>query len=174
MLLKLGRLGFEVALQVAHVSTNQQCAVMKVIDAPFTEGIAAELPSFNQNIVASRQLGMQAKTLNSTLNNGKLTSLVVEVFWNNEREIKIAVVMIDRAATRTTTHQVSTVGIQCLQIHFAVRILVLPYHHRATVAPQIQHYGISKFYQMVFDGNIQIWICLVRDNELCSHLKLIT
>ena len=78
---------------------------------------------------------MQAEALHSALYDAELAMLGIYGLGDDEREVEVAVVVVHGAAAGLTAHEVAAVSFKSLHVHFAVRILVLPYHHCATVAP---------------------------------------
>ena len=113
---------------------------------------------------------MQAEALDGALDDTELSLLVLERLGDDEREVEVAVIVVDGTAAGLTPHQVAAVGLESLHIHLAKRVLVLPYHHRTPVLPKIQHHTVGltlvvrsfvAFYKVVLYGDIPIRICLV-------------
>ena len=138
---------------------------MQVVDATFAESVAAELAAFGQNIISAAELSMQTISLYGALYDVKLTALVIACFGRHKREVEVAVVMVDSTAAGLATHQVSAVGFEGVHIHFAERILVLPYHHRTAVAPEIERNAIGTFHKVVLDRDVPIRLGLVGNDE---------
>ena len=110
---------------------------MQVVLLPFAESVAAELASFGQNIITARQLGVEAEALDSALDNAELPLLIVESLGGDEGEVEVTVVVIDGAATGATSHEVAAVGLEGVDVHLAVWVLVLPDDNSAAVAPEV-------------------------------------
>ncbi len=147
--------------------------MVQIIMQSFRKSVTTELPSFSQNIITSTEFSMQTKTFHCTLNNRELALQVIQPLWNNKTEVEVAVIMVDSSTTGLAAHQVSPIGFKGIDIHLTIGILVLPYHHCTVVFPQIQYNGIGIFHKIIFDSNIPIGIGLVRNKELCNHLKFI-
>ncbi len=135
MFLQLGRLGLEVALQVLHIALDEDGAVMQVLIFPFTEGVAAELATLGEDIIASRQFSDDTEVGHRALYDAELACLVIEGFGDDEGEVDVAVVVVDSAAAGAAAHQEASVGLKCLHVALREGVLVLSDNNRAAVFP---------------------------------------
>ena len=75
MFLQLGGLGLEVVCQVGHVATDEQRAMVQVVDAALGKSISGKLTTFGQDIVATGEFGVQAEAFHSALDDPELAQL---------------------------------------------------------------------------------------------------
>ena len=118
---------------------------------------------------------METEAFHRTLNDGKLALLVIMCFGHDKREIQVAVVVVNRTASRSASHQVAAVALKRFDIHLAVRILVLSDDDSAPVAPQIQGQCITVLTsnKVILDSDIPIGVGLRTDDKLeRKHLKI--
>ncbi len=95
-----------------------------------TAGIAGDLSSFHEYVVAARQLGWYAKTAQSV--HHRLRGRVLA----DDRVVHVLEIVIDGSASGHTAGQRDAVRIEIVQIHLAVGILVQAYDHCRAVPPE--------------------------------------
>ena len=69
--------------------------------------------------------------------------------------------MIYGPAARLATHQVASICLESLNIDFAEGVLILPYHYRSPVAPQVERNTFGMFDEIILDGNVPIGVGLI-------------
>lgn len=169
VLLQLGGLGLEVVCQVGHVATDEQRAMVQVVDAALGKSISGKLTTFGQDIVAAGEFCVEAEAFHSALDDGELALLVVEGLGDDEGEVEVAIVVVDGAAAGLAAHEEATVGLKGLDVDLAVGVLVLSDDYGAAVTPKVQRHTFGRFNKKIFDGDVPIGFRLVRNNKLQFH-----
>ena len=93
-------------------------------------GVAGDLSSFHEYVVAACQLGWYAKTAQSV--HHRLRGRILA----DDRVVHVLEIVIDGSASGHTAGQRDAVRIEIVQIHLAVGILVQAYDHCRAVPPE--------------------------------------
>ena len=126
---------------------------------------AAGGETFHKDVVAAREHGVQAETLDGTLDDGELTLLVVEGLGDDEREVDVAVVVIYGAASRLAAHKVAAISHQRINIALGERVLILPDNYSTVVLPKVKDDAVGMFNKVILNGDIPIGIGLAGNEE---------
>lgn len=112
------------------VNVIHQCAMDDLLTVGDTAGIAGDLSSFHEYVVAACQLGGYAKTAQSVHHwlRGRILA--------DDRVVHVLEIVIDGSATGHPAGQRDAVRIEIVQIHLAVGILVQAYDHCRAVPPE--------------------------------------
>ena len=142
--------------------------------ATFRKGIAAELATLTEQVVAPTELRIETIRLECSTDYLELPRLIVQSKRGHKAEVDIADVVIDSPATRGAAHHIAAVAKQLLYIAFRKGILVLSHHDGASVLPKVQHHRtrIGLGDKIVFNSHIPIGIGLVTEKEM-KHKSIV-
>ena len=103
-----------------------------------SERVAGEFAPFGQQVVSAGELARNAERSHRSLDDRQLPRQIVLRARDDEAEVEVAQIVIDRAAARRAPRERAAVQAHLLRRAFAPCVLRPPDHDRVRVLPQIQ------------------------------------